>query len=46
MLSDKMGACQRLTTRNHGHMLNDKSDEGQRTSLRVEMGNPKLIRIG
>ena len=32
----------RLTNESHGHMISDKSDEGQYTSLRVEMGNPNL----
>jgi len=31
-----------LTTRCHGHIIGDKSDEGQHTSLLVEMGNPKF----
>jgi len=28
-----------LTTRCHGYIIGDKSDEGQDASLRVEMGN-------
>ena len=32
----------RLTNESHGNMIIDKSDEGQHTSLRVEMGNPNL----
>ena len=30
----------RLTNECHGNMISDKSDEGQHTSLRVQMGNP------
>ena len=29
----------RLTTRYHGHIIGDNSDEGQDASLRVKMGN-------
>ena len=31
-----------LTTRCHGYIIGDKSDEGQDASLRVEMGNVGL----
>ena len=31
-----------LTTRCHGYIIGDKSDEGQDASLLVEMGNPGL----
>ena len=29
----------RLTTRYHGYIISDKSNEGQDASLRIEMGN-------
>jgi len=32
----------RLTTRYHGYTIGGKNDEGQYTSLRVEMGNPNF----
>ena len=32
----------RLTTRYHGYIIGDKSNEGQDASWRIEMGNPKL----
>ena len=34
-----LGSGVRLTARYHGHIVSDKSDEGQHTSLLVEMGN-------
>ncbi len=32
----------RLATRCHGHIIGDKSNRDQDTSLRAEMGNPNL----
>ena len=38
-----LGPGVRLTTRYHGYIVSDKSDEGQHTSLLVEMGNPTQL---
>ena len=36
---------ERLTTRCHGYIIGDGRDEGQDASLRIEMGNPNLMRV-
>ena len=49
-LIDEDSECYRaqrrlLTTRYHGYTICDKSNAGQDDSLRIEMGNPKILLI-